>query len=91
MEHILLEPEAIQFTRNNYDEVVSFTNGKIHEITIEKRIGGRCRCRLATSSGCHIINEYDYIVKAKNGEYYSCEPNIYKKVEEEIRRRYEEV
>ena len=35
-----VEIEAVKFTRNNWDEVKSFTNNTAHTLTIERRING---------------------------------------------------
>ena len=38
------EIEAVKFTRNNWDEVKSFTNYAAHTLTIERRINGIATC-----------------------------------------------
>ena len=77
-----IEIDAIQFTRNNFDEVVSFTNGSAHDLTIERRPGGRCTCIIPTLEGQHIANEGDYIIKGVHGEFYPCKPDIFVKTYE---------
>lgn len=57
------EIEAIQFTRNNWEELVAFTNGKIYNLQIEKRPGGKAMCKLESGTATLAIDEYDYIVK----------------------------
>lgn len=78
--------EAIQFNRNNWNEILEFTNNTAHTITIEKRIDGNCTCIIPTLEGQHIANEGDYIIRGVKGEYYPCKNDIfemtYDKVEE---------
>ena len=69
--------EAILFTRNNFDEVVLFTNGTAHTLRIEKRIDGKCTCVIPTLEGEHIATEGDYIIKGVKGEFYPCKPDIF--------------
>lgn len=69
--------EAIQFTRANWDEIVEFTNGAAHNLTIERHPGGKATCVIPTLEGDHIANEYDYIIKGVNGEFYPCKSDIF--------------
>lgn len=69
--------EAIQFNRNNYDEIRDFTNGEIQKLTIEKRIGGIAFCVVPTLEGEMIANENDYIIKGVKGKFYPCKPDIF--------------
>ena len=55
--------DAIQFSRNNFDEVVSFTKGKVTEMIIEKKTGILCICLLETTDKTVAVLENDYIVK----------------------------
>jgi hypothetical protein len=57
------EVEAIRFTRNNWEEVVDFTNGQAHSLRIEKRPGGLVTCKLDSKAATLEINEFDYIIK----------------------------
>ena len=68
--------EAVQFTRNNWDEIVEFTKGNAFNVRIEKRIGGRCNCSLkgTTLPFPVFINENDYIFKTlENDILYTCD------------------
>lgn len=73
-----VEIEAIQFTRNNFEEIKVFTNGQAHDLVIEKRPNGKAQCTIDTLEGCHIASEYDYIIKGVKGEFYPCKPDIFK-------------
>lgn len=72
-----VEIEAVLFTRNNYEEVKTFTNGTVHSLTIEKCIDGKATCIIPTLEGQHIATEGDYIIKGKIGEFYPCKPEAF--------------
>lgn len=72
-----VEIEAIKFNRNNWNEIVEFTNNTAHTITIERRIDGKCTCIIPTLEGEHIANEGDYIIKGVKGEFYPCKPDVF--------------
>ena len=74
--------EAVQFTRNNWDEVVSFTNNTAHTLVIERSINGTCTCIVPTLEGKHIATENDFIIKGVHGEFYPCKPDIFEKTYE---------
>ena len=76
--------EAIQFNRNNWNEILEFTNNTAHTITIEKRMDGKCTCIIPTLEGEHIANEGDYIIKGVKGEYYPCKQDIFEMTYEQI-------
>ena len=76
--------EAIVFTRDNFEEVVEFTNGTAHSLRIERRPDGKCTCIIPTLEGEHIANEGDYIIRGVKGEYYPCKPDIFKQTYEEV-------
>ena len=78
--------EAVQFTRMNWEAVQSFTQGKAHTLTIEKRIDGKhtciTTCIIPTLEGQHIATEGDWIIKGVQGEYYPCKPDIFEQTYE---------
>lgn len=61
-----VEIEAIQFNRQNIKELEQFTNNKVKEISIEKRIDGIATCKIETLEGTMIAKEWDYIIKGVN-------------------------
>ena len=69
--------EAVAFTRNNFDEIVSFTNGTAHSLKIERTQNGKCTCMIPTLEGEHIANEGDYIIRGVKGEFYPCKTEIF--------------
>lgn len=79
-----VEIEAVKFTRNNYDEVVRFTDNAASTFRIEKRPDGKCTCIIPTLEGNMTANEGDYIIKGVNGEFYPCKPDIFNKTYEEV-------
>lgn len=76
--------EAIQFTRNNFQEIRDFTDYKADTLTIERRIDGIATCIIPTLEGQHIATEGDYIIKGVEGEFYPCKPDIFEKTYEKV-------
>ena len=72
-----VEIEAVQFTRDNWAEIVAFTNGTAKGLTIERRPGGKCTCIIPTLEGDHIATENDYIIKGVTEAFYPCKPDIF--------------
>ena len=72
-----VEIEAVKFTRNNWDDVKSFTNNTAHTLTVERRINGIATCIIPTLEGRHIATEGDWIIKGVKGEFYPCKPDIF--------------
>ena len=72
-----VEIEAVKFTRNNWDEIKSFTNYAAYTLTIEGRINGIATCIIPTLEGHHIATEGDWIIKGIKGEFYPCKPDIF--------------
>lgn len=84
-----IQIEAIQFTRNNWTEILAFTNNTAHTLRIEKRINGECTCIIPTLEGEHIASENDYIIKGVEGEFYPCKPDIFAKTYSEVSKNSE--
>lgn len=76
--------EALQFTRENFDEIQKFTCGQAHDIMIERRPGGKCTCKIPTLEGEHLASEYDYIIRGIQGEFYPCKPDIFEQTYEKV-------
>ena len=79
-----VEIEAEIFTRQNWDNVVSFTNGKAVGMLIPRTPNGIATCTIPTLEGDHTATEGDYIIKGVHGEFYPCKPDIFKKTYEEV-------
>ena len=94
MSHYRKKPvviEAVVFTRNNFYEILSFTNGTAHSLKIERTPNGKCTCVIPTLEGEHIANEGDYIIRGVKGEFYPCKPDIFNMTYEPIDRSPAEV
>ena len=76
--------EAIKFTRSNYEEVMEFTDGNAFGLSIEKCINGKCHCFIKTLESSFCLNEFDYIVKDTEGNYYSCNEYTFEKDYDEV-------
>lgn len=74
--------EAVQFTRKNWEEVISFTDGKAICMTTERCIHGKSYCYINTLEGKMQVSEGDYIIKGVNGEFYHCKPDVFAKTYE---------
>ena len=80
-----VEVEVMQFNRNNFDEIVKFTNGKAMNFQTERMYPkGKCWCEILTLEGVMKASEKDYIIKGVNGEFYPCKPDIFDKTYEKI-------
>lgn len=66
---------AIKFTRNNWKDVVAFTDGDAHSIVTEKRIDGKCTCLISSGNGNLVAKENDYITKDYLGQYDVFSPS----------------
>ena len=76
--------EAIKFTRDNFEEIKIFTNGKACNFKTEKHIGGKSYCEIETLE-CYITaTEGDYIIKGVQGEFYPCNPDIFEATYDEV-------
>ena len=66
--------EAVQWTGENYDEIVEFTRSK-----------AKLYCRslvIPTLEGDHFASKGDYIIKGVAGEFYPCKPDIFEQTYE---------
>jgi hypothetical protein len=69
--------EAIQWTGNNYDDLINF--GSEREIIDN----GNKTLTITTLEGNHIASNGDYIIRGIKGEVYPCKPDIFKATYEE--------
>ena len=75
--------EALEFTRDNFEDVIRFTNGKVTDFRIPKHPSGLAMCVIPTLEGNHIAREGDLIIKGVHGEFYPCKPDIFAKTYED--------
>ena len=78
------EIEAVQFTRDNFEEVKNFGEGSIKDLIIERCPDGVAYCKVQTLEGIMLATEEDFIIRGLRGEYYPCKPDVFKKKYEEI-------
>ena len=76
--------DAVVFTRNNFNEIVSFTNGTAHTLRVGRRPDAKYTCIIPTLEGEHIATEGDYIIRGVHGEFYPCKPDIFAKTYEVV-------
>ena len=62
--------EAVQWTGRNFDEVNEFTGGKCY-------IGHLDRLYIESLEGDHQSKWGDFIIKGVQGEFYSCDQEIF--------------
>lgn len=67
--------EAIQFTGDNYDEVLSFTGNKASK----KIINDSPYLAIETLEGTMIAGEGAYVIRGVQGEYYFCDEKVFAK------------
>lgn len=67
--------EAVQFTGDNYEAVISFTEGKASK----KIINDIPFLAIETLEGTMLAGEGAYIIRGTQGEYYSCVPEAFAK------------
>lgn len=69
--------EAIQWTGNNLNEIVMFTEK--HNLQC-----GENELKIKTLEGNMIASLGDYIIKGVKGEFYPCKPDIFEQTYEEV-------
>lgn len=74
--------EAVQFTKNNFQEIKDFTNSQAHTFAIIEGVNSWCTCIIPTLEGQHIATEGDFIIKGIEEEFYPCKPDIFHKTYE---------
>ena len=79
-----VEIEAVRFRRNNWNDILEFTNNTAHTLIIERGINGIATCIIPTLEGQHIATEGDYIIKGVKGEFYPCKPDIFEMTYEKV-------
>jgi hypothetical protein len=72
-----VEIEAIQLTRDNWEEIVAFTEGEAYSFH-------NGTCVIPTLEGNMFASEGDYIIKGVQGEFYPCKPDIFAQTYERV-------
>lgn len=84
--------EAVQFTRENIDKCVEFSQGNLEKITLPRCINGKMTGAIKTLESGHggqIVTEGDFIIKGVQGEFYPCKPDIFYETYEEFKEESE--
>lgn len=73
--------EAIQLTKENVVEVLSFCNKAGNIVASSEDEMG---ISILTLEGTMTANTGDYIIKGVKGEFYPCKPDIFEQTYEEV-------
>jgi hypothetical protein len=76
--------EALQFTRNNWEDLVAFTNGNATDFNKSLILEDKYLCSVHTLEGTMTATEGDYIIRGVCGEFYPCKPDIFEQTYEEV-------
>ena len=80
-----VEIEAIQFKRNEFEDINEFTEGNAFNFRTERCINRKSSyCEIKTLEGTMTATEGDYIIKGVNGEFYLCKADIFEKTYEPV-------
>ena len=72
--------EAVQWTGNNHSVIYNFIAN--HDFQFRE---GKVYLKTLESDGeMQIADNYDYIIKGVEGEFYPCKPDIFKKTYAEV-------
>ena len=75
---------ALQFTRDNWEAVVAFTDGKATAFNKSLILEDKYICNIATLEGTMTATEGDYIIRGVHGEFYPCKPDIFFETYDEV-------
>ena len=70
--------EAVQFTGDNWKEIVKFITVPFEAFVAEQYI------TIPTGAGDYKVELNDWIIRGVHGEFYPCEPGIFEKTYEEL-------
>lgn len=72
--------EAVQWTWDNFNEVMSM----VTELEEPFKLGGGKSLKIFTLEGTMLAQPEDWIIKGIKGEFYPCEPQIFKETYEPV-------
>lgn len=72
-----VEIEAIQWTGENLNEIVMFTD--MHNLQC-----GENELKIKTLEGNIIASKGDYIIRGIKGEFYPCKPDIFEQTYDKV-------
>lgn len=76
-----IEIEAIQFTGENHEEIINFTEGKVE---LKTKSSSDTSLYVHTLEGEMQAIPSDYIIKGVHGEFYPCKKAIFQKTYSEV-------
>ena len=62
--------QAVQFTRDNWDEIQEFTKGEAKDFTIPRTPGGIATCGVPSVFGYITVKEGEYIIKTSKRNHF---------------------
>lgn len=74
-----IQVQAIQWTGDNYEELVDFVGNVMFPYSFKDEV------IIETLEGEVIASKSDWIIRGINGEFYLCEPDIFEKTYEEVK------
>ena len=69
--------QAVQFTRDNWDEVLQFTENRAKDLTIPRSPSGIASCGIPSLFGFITVREGDFIIKVTGGWYDRIEEKAF--------------
>ena len=69
--------EAIEFSRENFEQIREWSNGKIHSLKIPKCMDGVATAKIKIKDEVFEIKEGDHIVKKESNKLCICSELIY--------------
>ena len=83
-----VEIEAVQWTGFNVGEIRDFADGyvrfDVYDAAWEAADAAKAVFTLCTLAGDVPVDQYDFIIKGVNGEFYPCKPDIFAKTYEVV-------
>lgn len=73
--------EAIQLTKENFADVLTFCNNAGNIIASNENNMG---VSISTLEGTMLADIGDYVIRGIKGEYYPCKPDIFERTYEEV-------
>ena len=79
-----VEISACQWNGSNKEELISFSNGAVDFLPVQRSDGIVTHCYIKTLEGTMEANTGDYIIRGVNGEFYPCKLDIFHKTYEAV-------
>ena len=76
--------EAVQFTGNNYQEILDFGDKTVKQPFLFKDGTGSETIVIRTLEGNMEVSEGDYVIKGIKGEFYPCKPDIFEETYDKV-------